>query len=342
MHIHIVEAEANRRGDLFCRLAADLFRVLGYGPCRHGVHKSGRELDLQAPHRTEQRRAVAECKARREAVGGRDLNTFAGVLDAERRASPDVDVAGYFVSLSGYTGTAEQQETDVGGRFRLLDGDDMVRELVEGRVLADPVAAAARAGELAVCAEADASPDPELDLLVHELGRVWAVFFRRGGERTHVALVHADGELLAPALVARLREADEAYEDVLGRVAVLKAEPTGPAPEELEAARRAYLERVVGECGHIDLHGLPADGELGVRRFELERLFVPLAFVRDGVGVQVALDDAFGDGHEVVDIGPSAMRVRSLVPFTVGQRVAVRVPLEKGADQPVTALDVVL
>src|SRR5260370_32440157 len=102
--IRILEKDNNRRGDLFGRLMADLFVALGYEQPRLNVHKSGRELDLEAEHRLEPRRAIGECKATAEPIGGDDLNKFVGVLDAEHEDK--VPVTGYFISLSGFKETA--------------------------------------------------------------------------------------------------------------------------------------------------------------------------------------------------------------------------------------------
>src|SRR5260370_34279299 len=68
--IRILEKDNNRRGDLFGRLMADLFVALGYDQPRLNVHKSGRELDLEADHRLEPRRAIGECKATADPIGG--------------------------------------------------------------------------------------------------------------------------------------------------------------------------------------------------------------------------------------------------------------------------------
>lgn len=109
--IRILASENNRRGDLFGRLMSDLFVALGYDAPRLNVHKAGRELDLTCSHRLEKRRAVAECKATDHPIGGADINKFVGALDAEHDDS-DRAVAGYFVSLSGFTETAIEQERE--------------------------------------------------------------------------------------------------------------------------------------------------------------------------------------------------------------------------------------
>jgi hypothetical protein len=41
----------------------DLFLTLGYDNPRFNIHKSGSEIDIQAEHRTETKRMIAECKA---------------------------------------------------------------------------------------------------------------------------------------------------------------------------------------------------------------------------------------------------------------------------------------
>jgi hypothetical protein len=51
--IEILEADKNRKGDLFGRLMGDLFQSLGYTRPRLNIHKSGREIDIEAYHRTE-------------------------------------------------------------------------------------------------------------------------------------------------------------------------------------------------------------------------------------------------------------------------------------------------
>jgi len=123
--IRILETEPNKRGDLFNRLMGDLFLALGYDQrVRLNIHKSGREIDIQVDHRTERRRAIAECKATKAKTGEDEINKFAGVLDAEKRKNPNIQITGYFISLSGFTETAIEEEMVAfgGDRVVLLDG----------------------------------------------------------------------------------------------------------------------------------------------------------------------------------------------------------------------------
>src|SRR4051794_15525357 len=112
--IRLLASTNNERGDLFTRLTKDLFFALGYDNLRLDVHKSGRELDIQGEHRFEPRRVVGECKAHADKMGGAESNKFFGALERERRKYKRTPVAGYFVSLSGFTETGIEQENETG------------------------------------------------------------------------------------------------------------------------------------------------------------------------------------------------------------------------------------
>ena len=71
--LRLLAATNNARGDLFTRLVKDLFFALGYDDLRLNVHTSGREIDILGSHRHEPRRLIAECKARKQKVGGEVL-----------------------------------------------------------------------------------------------------------------------------------------------------------------------------------------------------------------------------------------------------------------------------
>lgn len=273
--IRILEKENNRRGDLFGRLMADLFIALGYDQPRLNIHKSGRELDLSAEHRLEPRRAIAECKATAKPIGGDDLNKFVGVLDVEHGdARP---VTGYFISLSGFKETAIEQESQ--GRrtkFVTLTGPQVVSELVRGRILVPIDRAAELAGRY--CASLDyLILDPEPELLAHERGWIWAIYYTQGKTRTHFVLIHSDGTPLAHALADDVIAADRICGGNFHKLSCLN--PTPPDPDSTHGvadALAAYKQYLISECGFIQLDGLPADSDVGSRRLRLENLFVPL------------------------------------------------------------------
>ena len=140
--IIILEEDKNKKGDLFGRLMGDLFHSLGYDEPRMNIQKSGREIDLQAVHRTEKKIAIAECKAHDNLIGGDDINKFAGAFDAESRkfkktkAYKRSDTVGYFISLSGFKQTAIEQENEIDNeRLILIKPEKIVRELIKGRII---------------------------------------------------------------------------------------------------------------------------------------------------------------------------------------------------------------
>ena len=280
--LRLLASTNNARGDLFTRLVGDLFFALGYDNLRFDIHKSGREIDIQGTHRLEPRRLVAECKAHAKKMGGEDLNKFFGVVSRERDRDKRTPVAGYFVSLSGFreTGKEQEQQTSEQKRIILLDGRQVIEELIRIRILISHADAAERAGR---CAEhaglKDAVPDGA-ELLGHQSGYLWSVFYSQGKQRTHFALIHADGTPLAIPVAHEVIQADRKCKGSLHKMAYLSPLPPGPDREALaKSAVERYRQWVVTECGDIQLDGLPADADLSAFRMRLERLFVPLKVI---------------------------------------------------------------
>jgi hypothetical protein len=145
----------NARGDLFTRLVKDLFFALGYDDLRLDVHKTGREIDIQGTHRLEPRRLIAECKGHAKKTGRAELDKFLGVVTRERHKDKQTPVAGYFVSLGGCTepGIEQELETEEQVRIILLDGKQVIEELIRIRILISHADAAEQAGRCAAHAE---------------------------------------------------------------------------------------------------------------------------------------------------------------------------------------------
>ncbi len=279
--IRLLEANPNKRGDLFGKLMQDLFFALGYEQFRLNIHKSGRELDLEGLHRTEKRRVIAECKATQNPIGGDDVNKFVGALDAEKRRYPQSPTVGYFVSLSGFTETAIEQEKEIREeRVILLNGEQVIEELIDGRIIVRENLAMELAGRCAADQSSLLRAEEAGELLAHELGWIWLIHFSTGKLRTHFALVHADGTPIAPELSEILVEADSA---VLGRLrdSVYLKPPTDRSVSErhIQEVRKSYFDYVAKECGEIPLEGLPADQEVRARQLKLEDIFVPLHLI---------------------------------------------------------------
>lgn len=273
--IHILARDSNLRGDLFARLMADLFVALGYGQPRLNIHKSGRELDLEADHRLESRRAIAECKATARPVGGDDVNKFVGALDAEYDS--ERPVIGYFISLSGFRETAvEQEKKRRRTRIVTLTGPQVIEELVRGRILVPKERATELAGRC--CArEHELVLDPEPILLAHDRGWIWVVYYNERKARTHFVLIHADGTLLAKKLADEVIATDKVSARCLRGLSCLNPRPsTHDSDGEVAEALDAYRRYLADECGYILLDGMPADGDIGSRQLRLENLFIPL------------------------------------------------------------------
>jgi hypothetical protein len=150
-NIITLELTHNKKGDVFCRSMSDLFHALGYNEPRFDVQKAGREIDLETRHRIENKIAFAECKAHKTPIGGRDINKFVGALHVEeskfkkQAECQQVDIIGYFISLSGYTETAIEQEKERSDKkIILLQPKQIIDELISGKIIV-PL-------EVAVCA----------------------------------------------------------------------------------------------------------------------------------------------------------------------------------------------
>jgi hypothetical protein len=279
----LILAAPVQTGDLFGRLVADLFLAFGYDHAHLNIHKTGREIDIEAQHRTEPRSVRAECKATAKPIGGDDINKFAGALERERRRRPNEEIAGYFVSLAGFTETAKEQELEGGNppRLTLLDGYQVITELIVGRIVVSRERALERAGRCAATTVPRLRADERPQLIAHEIGWIWAVRFRLHAEVTHLALIHADGEALSPTLAKKILDDDR---DAGGELHVLKYLPPEAVADEEESrlteVRNAYFAYLAAECGDLELEGLPADQDVGSRRLQLESLFVPLRLVR--------------------------------------------------------------
>jgi hypothetical protein len=277
-NIRILESDPNKRGDLLGRLMEALVFALGYERARLNIHKSGREIDIEATHRTESRRLVAECKAKEQPIGGDEINKFIGALDAERRKHPELTTEGYFISLSGMTETAVEQETDLGEtRFVFLDGARIIEQLILGRILVPRHKAMELAGRCVSAALGELISDESCELVAHEIGWIWVIYFVSNNKRARFALIHADGSFIAATLAHDIVAADRSVGGSLHTLTYLEPPlERASAEDKVAEARTSYLDYLRKECGQIQLDGLPADEELGSRNLRLESMFVPL------------------------------------------------------------------
>ncbi|MFI6783347.1 NACHT domain-containing protein [Micromonospora sp. NPDC050276] len=275
--IRVVAPDINSKGDVLTRLAEDLFFTLGYDECRTNVSKAGREVDLIAQHRFEARTMVAECKNHARPIGGADTNKFAGVLDAERRKNPDSTIHGYFVSLSGFTSSAVEQELECGGqRFVMLDGPAVIAELAAGKIVISADRAASIAESTAAKIGLRMASDETAILVGHEGGWIWLIGLT-SASRTEAAtcFVHADGTPVAANIANDLLGLILSSDDNLTFAPPINLKLI-PDSAHASTLRVQYLEFITKEFGAITLEGMPADQEVHSRQFKLENLYVPL------------------------------------------------------------------
>lgn len=261
--------DPNEKGDLFTDRMKDLVHALGYETQYVNVSKPGRELDIHAKHRIEDRRLIAECKAQIAPVSGSDLNKFAGVLQAEKEH--DSKLIGYFISLSGFRHSAlVQEEQFAEKRFVTMGSAQILKQLIKGRIIAEPSAAFFAARGLPEL-PADSEVGTEPDLIAHRIGWIWTISLSSAGRPIGIALVPADGQLLDSSLV---REVAADLESIGSHFAIL-VPPDLIVPSESQAEEK-YLEYVVQEFGTLTLEGLPIDQYASASVHRLEEVYVPL------------------------------------------------------------------
>jgi hypothetical protein len=247
INIRLLGSSNNERGDLFTRLTKDLFFALGYDNLRLDVHKSGRELDLVGEHRFEPRGVIAEFKAHAGKMGGAELNKFYGALTRERKKSKRT-VAGYFISLSGFSETGIEQEIETGDdRVILLDATKVVEELERCHAIVDRTKATERAGQCAAQASLKGAALDGLELLGHESGYLWAVFYEQGKKRTHFALIHADGTALHESIARAVIKVDKLCGGALHSLHYLNAPVSTPDRAALAVKVAANYRQWLGE-----------------------------------------------------------------------------------------------
>ncbi|HEX7132928.1 MAG TPA: NACHT domain-containing protein, partial [Iamia sp.] len=334
--LRLLAEGANARGDQFTRVVSAYFATLGYSGFRFNVHKAGRELDLQGSHAFEPRLLRAECKATATPIGGADLNKFFGVLERERSSNLEAEIQGYFVSLSGFTETAIEQEAP-SPRFIVVNGEEIVAQIIAGRVVASEDVSVAQAAALMKDVRPTASFVPGgSEILVGDSGWYWLVRFQDGIEPLATVLSADGSELFGEQIDEEERQGIEA---AAGVTLCLRSAPTRGI--DVEDSKRQHLEALSTRCGSITLDGLPTDEGLGGRTFRLEDAYVELQLApakgaRSAVrmvkarqlgGEESPGEDAVGDPGDALPLGPvlqSFSRVAVLGPPGAGKSTLLK------------------
>jgi hypothetical protein len=275
--IRFLTPTTNQKGDLFTRLMENLFQALGYNDFRLDVQKPGREIDIEGRHLYQPTLLRAECKAHEGKIGGRDLNAFYGVVMRERDETKK-PIDAYFVSLGGFTEPGRNQEEGTSKNATiLLDTPKVIAALEQHKLLLDDVVAAEKAGHCAGRSNLDTRMIESIELLAYEKGYVKAVYYAQQKQRTHFALIHADGTALAKAPAQEVIDADEAVGGNLHQLIYLAPAPVVSDLRAVqEAALNHYRRWLIDECAYVQLDGLPANSDVSPTKLKLERLFIPI------------------------------------------------------------------
>ncbi|MBD5507467.1 MAG: TIR domain-containing protein [Lachnospiraceae bacterium] len=284
--ILLLETNRNKKGDLFNYLVHNVLHSLGFGEAVFDVQRAGREVDMVLKHRIENRYALVESKAQKEKVGGADINKFVGTLDVERGnfEQEGCSVTGYFISQSGFTATALEQERERSlvrkkrnerNELVLLGPTDVVRELIKGNMLCSLSRAVSavtlpKDETLSLCEEAD--------LIACEYGWIWVLYYSLCPQQsaTHFTFVHADGnQLLNSIAESLLAKADKRVYPFSG---LTYLSTIHDASLDKQGAKEAYFKYLETELGEIQFEGMPTDKEAGAIKVSLESIFVPLSF----------------------------------------------------------------
>jgi len=274
--IEIFETDNNKKGDLFSRLMGDLFHALGYGKPRFDIHKSGRELDIEVFHRTENKIAIAECKAHKATIGGGDLNKFYGALETEKnkqkKQNDTLEVIGYFVSMSGFKETAIEQELENDNkRMVLLDSEKIVKELVSGKILISTEKAINN-----IPKTNDIELFDDVDLIASSIGWVWIFYFGQNQKKTHFSLIHAEGNPLIKKLADEIISIDTKLNNKFKDLDYITPIDKEDIIINAKNAKEKYFQYIENECGEIQFEGLPTDKDAGSVKVKLEHIFEPL------------------------------------------------------------------
>ncbi len=325
--IILLETDKNKKGDLFNRLAYDVFHALGFGEPRFNVPKSGREIDLILQHRTENRVALVECKAHADKVGGSDVNKFAGALDVERGKYEQngISVVGYFVSQAGFKGTVyEQEEERIRARKErnerhemiLLGPDGIVRELIQGHVICSLERASSavkiQGEELFLCEQAD--------LLACKEGWIWVLYYACFPKQaaTHFAFVHADGNQLLNSIADTILQRARSQNTAFSNLTYLEA----PPEKNFNAVQEAYFGYLKNELSEIQFEGMPADKEAGSVKVDLENIFIPLQFSYNSINKSNRKDEE--QNVSIREILDKSLRVAILAKPGGGKSTLIR------------------
>lgn len=287
--------------DIFNQLLRDVFHLLDFNILNY---RSEESPDIMLQHCSEKRVAFVRYSAQNAPIDKDLLNTFAKELEFEQTnfTQEGFNVSGYFVSKSGFTSAAiEQNERYAKCRNNkapiLLGPKQILRQLIQGNVLCS-LESAISAIE---CQDIPLFLCIDVDLLACEYGWLWVLYYAQnpGGPATHFALVHADGKQLLDSIANLLFDSiDQENYPFMGLTYINNKSSTTP---EEQIAQNAYFEYLQNELGEIQFEGMPTDKEAGAIKVNLENIFVPLEFQYDEKSIDSFDESSFTEQRTCID-----------------------------------------
>jgi tetratricopeptide (TPR) repeat protein len=188
--IKILASNSNEKGDLFEDFTKKILDALGFHDFRIDVHRTGRELDIQASHKVTDEPILCECKAYEEELSGDHLSKFYGVYTHEYDSKKSLK--GLFFSLSGFNDTLieyyNEKPPEIQKRFKIFSDIDIERFLKDSKIV-ESVETIEYIVRKKIPYEIS-----QIYLTVSKQGLFWVITFKNFGKETHFSILDGKGE----------------------------------------------------------------------------------------------------------------------------------------------------
>lgn len=202
--IKILASNSNEKGDLFEDFTKKILDALGFHNFRIDVHRTSRELDIQASHKVTDEPILCECKAYEEELSGDHLSKFYGVYTHEYDSNKSLK--GLFFSLSGFNDTLieyyNEKPPEIQKRFKIYSDADIERFLKDSKIV-ESVETIDYIVRKKIPYEIS-----QIYLIVSKQGLFWVITFKSFGKETHFSILDGKGEEVSKLVCDEISELD--------------------------------------------------------------------------------------------------------------------------------------
>ncbi len=202
--IKILASNSNEKGKLFEDFIKRILDALGFHNFRIDVHRTGRELDIQANHKVTDEPILCECKAHETRLSGDELSKFYGVYAHE--CDSNKDLKGLFFSLSGFNDALieyyNEKPEKIQKRFKIYSDTDIERFLKDSKIV-EPVGTIEFIVRKKIPYETS-----QIYLTVSKQGLFWVITFKSSGKETHFSILNGKGEEVSKLICDEISELD--------------------------------------------------------------------------------------------------------------------------------------